>query len=504
MPQRRRNNGVFGGNQNGGNQNGGNGGNRNGGSRNQNGQNNSQQENRSNENNNQQGNRNNQNNNNGRGNRNNNNRGQNSGNGNRGNKWCDTCKRNNHNTNECFRNECPNQNSQNNNSNNTNDNNNSNNSRNSRNQDRSSYCGWCRQKTDHPTKTCHYLAEEAQKKYNETVQRYESVLPCQFCRSPDHSSKDCQLELAGFVFSTIRERIKADLAQNLDAPDVSVGDITMLDEYDPVTAAAMAARAAVPPVQPEPRNQAYCVACHRRGHWIGAPVCQKTQATESSVGQNFKLCSCGFNIPVPHQAVMDPNWSYQCPRCDRFNTFNTVVPAFINSAGGIAVPLQSRPGPVNNVFFLGEGFNQPSLSEFERAKQGGPPFVRDLGRDERPFYGHAMLDDDAWGNAQTFFPGSRLRLSAEAQVIMDNPSAAVNRATQSMEPYCSECGVPGLICDDDGDLVMTGADQACVAGAGKGRIWYYQPGLESEGNWNCLCAKFGYAPAVAYRPAGST
>lgn len=79
-----------------------------------------------------------------------------------------------------------------------------------------------------------------------------------------------------------------------------------------------------------------------------------------------------------------------------------------------------------------------------------------------------------------------------------NDELCINKAGRlGLRLQCLTCGMPALVCDEEGDLVMCGTDPMCTVGCGVGfPFWCDEYGFPRE---RCKClAVIGQVPNVAW------
>lgn len=102
------------------------------------------------------------------------------------------------------------------------------------------------------------------------------------------------------------------------------------------------------------------------------------------------------------------------------------------------------------------------------------------------------------GNHQTYFPAAKFRVTENMVEICNNNELFINRAGRlGLRLCCLTCGMPAMVADDEGDLVMCGTDGMCTVGCGPGSpFWVDEYGAPRQ---RCRCLPvIGQVPNVAW------
>ncbi|KAF2732893.1 hypothetical protein EJ04DRAFT_607083 [Polyplosphaeria fusca] len=227
-----------------------------------------------------------------------------------------------------------------------------------------------------------------------------------------------------------------------------------------------------PGYQPAPPRDAPPTAQNAETITIGCNICSTLISFPlGPPGFYTRLCpNCLTSVPHPFQRKLSSNSSNTSSTAQAVHAIKTLItsmfqphPPTPKNPITLPSPTQYLQRPSNDLVHINVFKSLP-----ER------PYYTDMGArrtsSNLPFYA-PHHDWNSPGNYQTYFPAVKVRLDAEHLRIHEDVDVAINRAGRlGWRLECRACGVVANVRDDEGDLVMAGAEPGDTIGCGVGRV----------------------------------
>jgi hypothetical protein len=404
-------------------------------------------------------------------------------------------------------------------------------------------CQWCKGDGDglHTYNSCGEAVKFRTVLKANIQKMYDELLWCWHCQSEEHKTRACDKPDAalgkGKWETRIAEIMQEWIEQDMTHIGASYGTDGGGDTYMPAPSRNLKAPVAI--------DYPWCIFCQEFGHWASAYACpdmtefnnrcpKRFQGRDGLVKSYVSSGSSSKGAASLSDTIRGGNgWqehladhggdviiakcmscrerlvframpgklgdAVMCSKCKTWNPHpasalrkDSKVELFqeirkLMEATTSALSGSTKKKVEKDLYKYRPSVNLPAELALDRWPEQQPRYT-DLGARKEstgsPIFSQHMDVYNMVGNAQSYFPPILIRLSGQDQREAANDELPINRAGRlGLHLECKGCGTPGVVRDDEGDLVMMATDAANTLGCG----WGYAEWSGTHYKLKCKC-----------------